>query len=88
VSFIAVNPEVFMGNDRDIITILTEIRDNQREEIAWRKKVLEESLRLQRAGLRGQRLAMTIGGLLIFAGVSAVVFAVFVGVFASRFFGG
>jgi hypothetical protein len=37
-----------VNKDDAIIQLLTEIRDNQREEIAWRKKVIEESVALAR----------------------------------------
>jgi hypothetical protein len=66
---------VLVSNDDAIIRLLTEIRENQREEIAWRKKVIEESVRLQRAALRWQRLALLVGGLVIAAGALVVVFA-------------
>jgi hypothetical protein len=59
------------GPDDAIIRLLTEIRDNQREEIAWRKQAVEQSMRLPQAALRWQRIALTAGGLLILAGVLA-----------------
>lgn len=59
-----------MDNDNAIIQLLTEIRDNQREESAWRKKVIEESVRLQRVAVRWQRIALVAAGLLIIGGVS------------------
>ena len=63
-----------MSNDDAIIKLLTEIRDNQREEIAWRKKVAEESLRLQRTAVSWQRIALVVVGLTIIAGILGVVF--------------
>ena len=32
-----------MSDNDDVIRLLTEIRDNQREEIAWRRKAIEAS---------------------------------------------
>ena len=43
-----------------IIRLLTEIRDNQREEIALRRKAVEESIRLQRTAVLWQRMGMGI----------------------------
>jgi hypothetical protein len=36
-----------MSSDEEIIRLLTEIRDNLQEEAAWRRKVSDESVRLQ-----------------------------------------
>jgi hypothetical protein len=63
-----------VSNDDAIIRLLTEIRDNQREEIAWRKQATEESMRLQRVGLLWQRIALTVGGLIVVAGVLLLVY--------------
>ena len=56
-----------MDNHDAIIRLLTEIRDNQREEIAWRRKIIEESVHLQRLGVRRQMLGLVIVGLMIVA---------------------
>lgn len=61
-----------MSNDDAIIQLLREIRDLQREEIVWRKKVMEEALVLQRSALRWQRLALVMGVGLIVAGVLGI----------------
>jgi hypothetical protein len=61
-----------------IIQLLTEIRDSQREEIAWRKKLVEESVRLQQVGVRRQLLGLAIaaiGGLLILVGGCVLLWA-------------
>ena len=48
-------------NDNDaIIRLLTDIRDDQREEIVMRRKQVEEAIRLQRVGLRWQRIGLTV----------------------------
>jgi hypothetical protein len=67
--------EAHVNNDNEVVQLLKEIRDNQREEIAWRKKIMEESMRMQRAGLRWQRFAMLFGLLLIGGGVLMLAFA-------------
>jgi hypothetical protein len=46
--------------DGQIIRLLTEIRDAQREELAYRRKVLEESLALSRRAVRLQRIGVVI----------------------------
>ena len=59
--------------DGQIIRLLTEMRDAQRDEQAYRRLALEESLALARRGVRTQRLALLILGLIIAGG--AVVLA-------------
>ena len=63
-----------MGENDVVVRLLTEIRDNQREEIAWRNKVIEESLRLQRIAVRWQRIGLVVAGLIVVAGVMLIVF--------------
>jgi hypothetical protein len=54
-----------MDKDDVIIRLLTEIRDNQRKEIAWRRKAVKESVRLQRIAVRRQAFGLAIVGLVI-----------------------
>jgi len=63
-----------VGENDVVVRLLTEIRDNQREEIAWRNKVIEESLRLQRIAVRWQRIGLVVAGLIVVAGVMLIVF--------------
>ena len=63
-----------MGENDLVVRLLTEIRDNQREEIAWRNKVIEESLRLQRTAVRWQRIGLVVAGLVVVAGVMLAIF--------------
>jgi hypothetical protein len=65
-----------MTTDEEIIRLLTEIRDNQLEDIAWRRKVTEDSIRLQRLGFRSQRIGLAIGGLAIVAALVAGLLAI------------
>jgi hypothetical protein len=65
-----------MTTDEQIIRLLTEIRDNLREESDWRRKAIDESARLQlesarlqRLGILQHRIALAIGGFAILAGV-------------------
>lgn len=44
--------------DHQIIHLLTELRDLHREDLAYRRRVLEESMLLQRRSVRMQRLAL------------------------------
>ena len=64
-----------------IIQLLTEIRDNQQEEIAWRKRVIEDQARLQRVAVRRQLLGLVIGGVAIVAGLGGLFFALAMGFF-------
>ena len=56
-----------VGNDDAIIELLREIRDIQKEDIAWRRKVTEESLRTQQAAVVAQRVGLRWqrGGLIV-----------------------
>jgi hypothetical protein len=63
-----------MTNDEEIIRLLTEIRDNLREEAAWRRKVADESVRLQRLGIRQHRIAVIVGGLIIIGGILVFIY--------------
>lgn len=58
--------------EQEIIRLLTEMRDAQREELVYRRRVLEESLALQKRALRAQR-----AGLGVVLGVFALVFVLF-----------
>ncbi len=50
-----------MGNaDDQIIRLLTEMRDAQREEMAYRRKAVDESLALANRGVRMQRIGLLI----------------------------
>lgn len=61
-----------MNSDEAIVRVLTEIRDNQQAETVWRKQVMEQSMRMQRSGPRGQRFSLIFGAVLI---VGAILFA-------------
>jgi hypothetical protein len=63
-----------MSSDEEIIRLLTEIRDNLQEEAAWRRKVSDESVRLQQLGIRQQRIAIIVGGLVVLGGVLLVIY--------------
>jgi hypothetical protein len=54
-----------MNSDDEIVRLLTEIRDNQREEMVFRKRSVEESIRLQRTGLRWYRIGLVFVVVLI-----------------------
>lgn len=49
-----------MDKQDQIIELLTEIRDLQREERDWRRKAVEESVHLQRVAIQRQMLALVI----------------------------
>lgn len=49
-----------MDKQDQIIELLTEIRDLQREERDWRRKAVEESVHLQRVGVQRQLLGLMI----------------------------
>lgn len=52
-----------MGDaDAQIIRLLTELRDAQREELAYRRAVLSESLDLTRRAVRMQRVGLQMVG--------------------------
>jgi hypothetical protein len=63
-----------MSSDEEIIRLLTEIRDNLQEEAAWRRKVSDESVRLQQLGIRQQRIAIIVGGWSSLGGVLLVIY--------------
>ena len=56
--------------EQQIIQLLTELRDAQREELAYRRRMLNESIALQRRAVRLQRmgLAIVLGLVLLLAG--------------------
>jgi cytochrome b561 len=49
-----------MTNEEAILRVLTELRDMQREDIAYRRQLAEQSLRMQRSAARVQRLALIV----------------------------
>ena len=60
-----------MGDaDGQIIRLLTEMRDAQKEELAYRRKVLDESMALQRRAVRLQRIGLLI--VLVFIAVGGI----------------
>ncbi len=64
-------------NDADgqIIRLLTEMRDAQQDELAYRRQVMEESLALARRGVKTQRVALLVVimvGVVCFATLVAV----------------
>lgn len=65
-----------MTTDEQIILLLTEIRDNLRDESEWRRKAIDESARLQLEssrlqllGIRQHRIALAVWGFAMLAGV-------------------
>ena len=66
--------------DDQIIRLLTEMRDAHREEMAYRRNAIDESLALARRGLRMQR----IGLLSVLAVVVVVVVVISSGVLLSN----
>ena len=70
-----------MSNDDAIIELLREIRDIQKEDIAWRRRVTEESLRTQQAavesqrvGLRWQRVGLIVATLFMAVAIAAIAY--------------
>jgi hypothetical protein len=61
------------NHSETVIRLLTEIRDAQREESAYRKRVMDESLRLQRSAVVTQRVALGVVGALVMLGVLAAI---------------
>ncbi len=60
-----------MGDsDGQIIRLLTELRDAQREDLTYRRKAVEESLALSRRAVRMQRIGLLIvlGGVVVIGG--------------------
>jgi|GEM_PF-6066902 len=66
-----------MNSEHEIIRLLTEIRDQSREEIAWRKKVMDESLKISRLGLRRQKIALVSGLVIVTGGILFLIYLVF-----------
>lgn len=61
-----------MGDaDAQIIRLLTEMRDAQREELAYRRAVLSESLDLSRRAVRMQRVGLQMVGGMVLLGLAA-----------------
>lgn len=60
--------------EQQIIRLLTDLRDAQREEVTYRRRVLDESLGLQRRAVRLQRigLAIVLGVLAVGVGLIAL----------------
>jgi hypothetical protein len=46
--------------EQEIVRLLTELRDAQREELAYRRRVLDESIALQRRAVRWQRGSLLV----------------------------
>lgn len=63
-----------MEHQDEIVRLLTEIPDNQIEDIALRKRVTDESLRLQRLGVARQRAALLLLPLALIVLAMAVLF--------------
>lgn len=62
-----------MGDaDGQIIRLLTEMRDAQREELTYRRKVLDESLALSRRAVRMQRIGLLFVVAVIAVGVALI----------------
>jgi hypothetical protein len=57
-----------MTNEEAILRVLTEMRDQQREQIAWQRKVTEQSIAIQRSAIRMQRVALTVVALVVLLG--------------------
>ena len=57
-----------MATDEEIIRLLTEIRDDLHEESVWRRKVIDQSVRLQRTGILWQRIAIAAWGFVVGSG--------------------
>jgi len=66
-----------MASEEEIIRLLTEIRDKLREESEWRRKVADDSVRLQRLGIRQHKIALAVGGFAIVAGVISLIWIFF-----------
>jgi hypothetical protein len=54
--------------EREVVRLLTEIRDAQREDIAYRRQAVDESIVLQRRALQLQRTALLALPVLIVIG--------------------
>ena len=68
-----------MATDEEIIRLLTEIRDDLHEESVWRRKVIDQSVRLQRTGILWQRIAIAAWGFVVIVGVLFLIY--YVGLF-------
>ncbi|WP_157369435.1 hypothetical protein [Zavarzinella formosa] len=58
-----------------IIQLLTDLRDAQREELAYRRRVLDESIGLQRRAVKLQRIGVAIVLLVLVAGLGMIALA-------------
>lgn len=62
-----------MGDrDDEIVRLLTEIRDNQVEDLDYRRQVMEQSLALQRRAVRWQRVGLVIVFVVIACGAALI----------------
>ena len=58
--------------EQEIIRLLTDLRDAQREELAHRRRVVDESIGLQRRAVRLQRVGLTIILAMLAVGLSLI----------------
>lgn len=63
-----------MTNDERIITLLTEIRDNQKEILEFNRQYMEKALRGQSSAIRMQRVGLGV----VFFTIIVVVILLFV----------
>ena len=61
--------------EQQIVRLLTELRDAQREDLAYRRKVLDESFSLQKRAIRLQRIGLLMVLVVIAVGVVVTLFA-------------
>jgi hypothetical protein len=64
-----------VNDNAEIVRLLTEIRDLASQEAISRKKMVEESLRLQRLSVRRQMIGLVIIALIIGGTILAVLIA-------------
>jgi hypothetical protein len=62
--------------EQQIIRLLTDPRDAQRDELAYRRRVLDESIELQKRAVRLQRVGLAIVLGVVAVGVVMVVLAI------------
>lgn len=61
--------------EQQIIRLLTDLRDAQQEELAYRRQVLEESIGLQRRAVRLQRVGVGIVLAVLMVGLGLIALA-------------
>lgn len=61
--------------EEQIIRLLTDLRDAQREELAYRRRVVDESIGLQKRAVRLQRIGLAIVLVVLAVGLGMIALA-------------